>query len=265
MKKDGVADLFICNGYNFKLRFYRYLLGVLNILNVKLYEVAVKFAGRSLFFLVPTFYGEKALYNLEHALCDYYQVTSAIPRPGSKVLDVGGFLGFYTVTASILVSPGGVVYSVEPVKEVFPLLYENIRVNKLSEVYAYPLAVCPESGFKKLYIGDYPAVSSLLREHVEYYTGVKGVIEVKCIKMSNLLNYIGVLDVLKLDVEGLEVDVLKEALRELCRIRAIVVEAHTDIIDSGEVVHLLNKAGFSKTTVYVPAEMTNQVIVYAVQ
>jgi len=263
VKKDGITDLPTCKDYDLKLRFYGYLLGVLSRMGVELYRVTVEFAGKDLAFLVPTLYAERALYNLEHVLCDYYQVPGVVPRPGNRVLDVGGFLGFYTVASAALVDPGGVVYSVEPVEKIFSLLYENIRLNRLSHVYAYPIAVCPESGFKKLYVGDYPAVSSLLREHVEHYASVESVIEVKCIKMSNLLGYIGVLDVLKLDIEGLEVDVLKEALGELRRTRAIVVEVHTNVVDSGEVVRLLNEAGFNKTVVYVPADAPNQVIAYA--
>lgn len=263
MKESHITDLIACEGYNFKLRFYRCLLGILSMINVKLYKIAVKFAGKSLLFLIPTLYGERALHNLEHVFCDYYQLSSTVPKPGNKVLDVGGFLGFYTVASSILVNPGGVVHSVEPAREVFPLLYENIRINKLSGVYAYPIAVCPNSGFKRLYIGEYPAVSSLLREHVEYYTRVENVIEVKCVKMSNLLSYIGVLDVLKLDIEGLEVDVLKEALSELRRTYAVVVEVHTDVVDSDEVTQLLGKAGFNKIVAYVPAETASQLIIYA--
>lgn len=266
MTKDGVAEPVTCHqSQKFKLGFYRYYFKVLRSLGIKISRFSLGFNHGKLVFYLPTAYSERALWNAEHVLvdCDYFQVVGAIPRPGDTVVDVGAFLGFYTAAASFLVGNEGKVYSLEPNKLVYPVLVENIHLNGFSAIHVYPLAVCPERGLRKLYVGEYPAVSSLSRDHVERYTVVERELEVRCIKLSSLLKYIGYLDILKLDIEGLEREVLKEALGELTRTNTLVVEVHTDTADQGEVERVLGEAGFNRLVVYASSEMPHQVVVYA--
>jgi len=197
--------------------------------------------------------------------CDYYKLGEALPRPGHRVLDVGGFLGFYAAASSTLVSPSGSIYVVEPGKHVIPFLYANIHRNKRSEVRIYPVAVCPESGFRKLYVGRYPAVSSFFIEHVEKYTDVAGVLEVKCLKLSTLIRYLGFLHTVKLDVEGLEAGILRESTSELSKVNTLVVEVHTDVADLAEVEKAVSYAGFNRILLYTSSEMPHQNILYAIK
>jgi len=63
---------------------------------------------------------------------------------------VGAFLGFYTVSSSILTGLSGVVYAVEPNKRILSVLHSNIVVNSASNTILIPYAVCPSNGFVKL-------------------------------------------------------------------------------------------------------------------
>ncbi len=241
------------------------LLLLQRLLGAKYTSIQVKFAGRKLKFTIPLDYVDWALKNLEHVLidCDYYGVSWAIPKSGYRVLDIGAFLGFYTVSSSVLTGLSGVVYAVEPNKRILPVLHSNIVVNNAFNTILIPHAVCPSNGFVKLYIGEYPAVSSIIREHVEYYTSVIESIEVKCVKMSSLLRSIGYLDIVKLDLEGLEKNILVESIDELKRVETIVVEVHLDQVDTFEVEEVLYRAGFNEIVEYTSSEMPDQVIVYA--
>ncbi|MEM1830681.1 MAG: FkbM family methyltransferase [Desulfurococcaceae archaeon] len=103
----------------------------------------------------------------------------------------------------------------------------NIEVNKLGEnALCLPLAICPTKGSAKLCIGEYSSVSPLIRNHVENYTTVIRVAEVKCVKLSTLMRYIGSADLLKLDAKGLEYEVIRKAGDEFKQVSRIVVEVH---------------------------------------
>lgn len=103
----------------------------------------------------------------------------------------------------------------------------NIEVNNLGEnALCYPLAICPIKGSAKLCIDEYSSVSPLIRTHVENYTTVIRVAEVKCVKLSTLVRYIGSADLLKLDAKGLEYEVIREAEDEFKRVSRMIVEVH---------------------------------------
>jgi len=56
-------------------------------------------------------------------------------RPDDVVLDVGAWIGAYTLLFSILVGKKGLVYSFEPDSKALIHLLENVRLNGLSNVY----------------------------------------------------------------------------------------------------------------------------------
>ncbi|MEM3805842.1 MAG: hypothetical protein QXV08_07275 [Desulfurococcus sp.] len=101
----------------------------------------------------------------------------------------------------------------------------NIEVNNLGEnALCYPLAICPIKGSAKLRIDESSSVSPLIRTHVENYTTVIRVAEVKCVKLSTLVRYIGSADLLKLDAKDLEYEVIREAEDEFKRVSRMIVE-----------------------------------------
>jgi len=229
--------------------------------------VRVRFAGRSIPLVVPVEYLEPAILNIEHVFvdCDYFQVDYAVPGSGSVILDAGGFLGFYTTASSQLANRSGLVHVFEPNPLVLPYLARNAEMVSTSSarVRVYPRALCTESGQVELYIGDNPAVSSILREHVEVFTSVAWKIPVKCVKLSTVLRYLEHVDIVKLDVEGLELDLLREASSELWRASTLVVEVHRDLVETSEAEEFLLERGFRDIVVYTSSEMPYQVVLYA--
>jgi FkbM family methyltransferase len=225
----------------------------------------VAFADRTLLFSIPLNYAYRAISNLRHVLvdCDYFQVPWAIPGIVDVVVDVGAFLGFYTVAVATLTSPKGLVYAIEPDPRTAPLLRVNVELNKLWNARVLPIAICPESGYTKLHLAEYPALSSLVLSHVELHDRVVGAVDVKCVKLSSLLEHLGRVDILKLDVEGVEREVLREARNSLWRVKSLVAELHEDVVEVSDFEELIESAGFKTIVVYKPHEMVDQTLLFA--
>lgn len=257
-----------CHGTSLRLNYARLTASIAKIIIPSGFvKTKIKFSEWTLRFIIPLRYVDFALDNLEHVLidCDYHQFREFIPRSGSRVLDIGAYLGFYTVSSSLLTGSNGVVYSIEPNRYILSYLGSNLELNELNNVNIYPLAICVEPGFTKLYIGENPALSSTLREHVENYTRVIGVIDVKCIKLSTLLRYLEKVDLIKLDVEGGEIDILREAVGEFNRVGGMVIEVHRDVVDIDDLEKLLLKHGFRKIIIYIPHKLREQAILYVLR
>jgi FkbM family methyltransferase len=257
----------LCTLKPWKTRFFKYIFTIPRIIKLPHAKLEIEFAGSRIPFIIPLEYFEYALLNLEHVFvdCDYFQVEYAIPTLGCSVLDVGGFIGFYSSASSRLCGVSGTVYVFEPNPLVVSYLARNAELSASSgaEIRVFPLAICGESGVAELYVGENLAVSSTVRDHVEFFTRVTRRVKVKCTRLSSVLRYLGHVDIVKLDVEGLELELLREARGELNRVRVLVVEVHRDLVETSEVRELLLNSGFRDFVVYTTSEMPYQVILYA--
>lgn len=137
------------------------------------------------------------------------------------IFDIGANLGAYTVpVASEIENQGGVVYSFEPQKFVYYQLCGNIFLNRLSNVTALNKAVGSEDGVIEIPIPDYQKMAntgtfSIIDEYRER-NGISGCMSkethfVQVIKLDELL-FNEKTRFVKIDVEGLELDVLKGAV-----------------------------------------------------
>lgn len=257
----------LCTLKPWKTHLLKHILTIPRVIKLPHLKLKVDFSGWRIPILIPVKYFESALLNIEHVFvnCDYFQVDYAIPAPGYSVLDIGGFLGFYSSATSRLTGKSGVVYVFEPNPLVLSYLARNAEISTTSgaRVRVYPRAVCVEGGVVELYVGENPAVSSLLAEHVELFTKINRRVQVKCTRLSSVLRHLRYVDIVKLDVEGLELDLLREASDELNRVRVLVVEVHRDLVETSEVEELLINHGFRDIVVYTSSEMPYQVILYA--
>lgn len=121
-------------------------------------------------------------------------------RPGMTVLDIGAFLGQYTLLAARQVGSTGRVYAFEPDRVNFPFLIGNIHRNALNDrVATFPCAVAEKPGTRTFFLDpDEGSGGSLFfprqREVVK--------IPVTCVALDTFLSESLVVDVIKLDVEG---------------------------------------------------------------
>lgn len=145
-------------------------------------------------------------------------------RPGATVVDVGANIGCNTVYAARRVGPRGRVIAVEPAGDNLSVLRRNLEQNQLDHVTVAAVAAGAETGSRSFYLrGDVSAVNSFYAESV--YASVTDVVRVPVARLDDMVE--GEADLVKVDVEGAELEVLAGMPRLLASPRLhLVVEWH---------------------------------------
>jgi FkbM family methyltransferase len=147
-------------------------------------------------------------------------VTRILLRSTKPVfIDVGACVGGYSIRACKL---GAVTISLEPDRGNYEILKKHLEVNECTDSVALNIAAGSSTGRLPLYSQDYNSTVSSLK----YGRKFQGYVDVKT--LDEVLNDMGFLDnridVLKIDVEGAEVDVLKGADKTLANSRYLLLE-----------------------------------------
>lgn len=139
-------------------------------------------------------------------------MNSALPRDGVFV-DVGANVGIYTLTAALMLGPGGRIVALEP----FPPAYERLKFNieatragrtDWPRIDALQIGISNNEDARELRIdsgnlggGSIAAGPARFSEH-----GPGGTVTISCKRLSRVLDDCGVerIDVLKIDIEGAE-------------------------------------------------------------
>ena len=139
---------------------------------------------------------------------------------GGVFWDIGAHAGFFTVLGARLVGDTGRVLAVEPIAENRRRLLESIRLNRLENVVVLPYAVAAEPGKGVLYAEGASSMWTLRRRD--------GTTEqaVECLSLAGLSELApSPPDVVKIDVEGAELDVLRGGVELLLDVRPkLIVE-----------------------------------------
>jgi FkbM family methyltransferase len=145
-------------------------------------------------------------------------------EPGATVVDVGANIGYNTLHAARRAGARGRVVAVEPAPDNLAVLRRNVAGAGLGNVGIEPVAAGRNRGTCELFLrGAVSAVNILFRESC--YAAVTGVIEVPIAPLDELVD--GPADVVKIDVEGAELDVLEGMARLLAAPRLVlIVEWH---------------------------------------
>jgi FkbM family methyltransferase len=146
----------------------------------------------------------------------YYDIPSLkvfrrLLKSGMTFVDVGTHVGQYSLVASTLVGPAGAVHSFEPQPDTFDLLKHNIDNNRITNVHLNRCALSETTRAVPLYIArpDNMGQSSLRRP--DNYSGTA--VTVPCITLDAYVQERGIrrIDLIKIDVEGAEIGVLRGA------------------------------------------------------
>jgi FkbM family methyltransferase len=137
-------------------------------------------------------------------------------RPGDVALDIGANLGAHTLPLAKLVGPGGAVHAFEPQRILFQILCGDVALNELGNVRALPFALGRVPGSTKVPALDYRGVNN--------FGGIPlGVAHGEDVTVVTL-DQLGLARVclIKIDVEGMELDVLTGARATLARCRPML-------------------------------------------
>ena len=161
------------------------------------------------------------------------------------VMDVGANIGAFTVLAGRRAGRGQ-VYAIEPSRNNFAQLSENVRLNELRHVHLFNVALDATEGETILNMGG--ACPSLV-SNAEFNLSEK----VRTETLAGFLKHEGLnrVDLLKMDCEGSEFDILMSAPQEaLACIRRIIMEYHNVSAEknAGTLERFLKQAGFNVET-----------------
>jgi FkbM family methyltransferase len=149
------------------------------------------------------------------------------------VLDIGANIGVHTLFMSEAIGPGGRIHAFEAQRILFQVLMGNLALNSIENVYGYCAAVGREDGSLKLPPVDYAKPWNFggmgLVTESPYPQFAHGTPERAAAERNETVPVITLdslklerVDFIKLDVEGMEEDVLRGAARTLDVTRPIM-------------------------------------------
>ena len=167
-------------------------------------------------------------------------------RPGDAFIDIGANVGVYTLLAASLVGKTGTIDSFEPVPSTFKRLQENINLNLISFAKLHPYALGENSSLIS-FTSDLDEVNHavIFRENETYES--KKLIEVQCHPIEEILPSTKSYAMAKIDVEGLELSVLKGATQMLSQhnppVLALEINGSSERYNhsASDIINFLNK------------------------
>lgn len=145
-------------------------------------------------------------------------------QPSWNVLDIGANRGFFTVYAAQKATRGHIT-SYEPLQENLTYLEKNIQINSLKNVTVVPKAVSTANGTSTFYVSSRAGSHTVVKRSKSTVREI----EVETIAINDILeNLESPVDLLKMDIEGAELDILTNGGKaiSLDNVRRIILEYH---------------------------------------
>jgi FkbM family methyltransferase len=169
-------------------------------------------------------------------------------RAGDAALDVGANMGYYTLVAALQVGSRGCVHAFEPAPDTLRLLRANAGLNPAAPITVHAQAVSDHCGETRFFAApaDRSGYSSLRDLGLE----TQSVHTVPCIALDSLLDELPPVRLIKIDVEGAELRVLRGMRGLIARDRPhIIIEVCDAFLrqlgaDAAQVCAHLRGAGY---------------------
>jgi FkbM family methyltransferase len=184
-------------------------------------------------------------------------VFAQILAPGQIAIEVGANIGAHTIQLAKLVGPQGAVLAFEPQRVIFQLLAANVALNEQFHVRTFHAAVGREAGTLTVPTGDYEAALNF--GGVALSKGGPG--ETVPVMTLDSLSLPSV-RLLKIDVEGMEGEVLSGARGLIAQHRPILYVENDRRERSAELIGLIDALGYDAwwhlPRLYNPKNFNNQ-------
>lgn len=166
-------------------------------------------------------------------------------KPGDTLIDVGANIGCVTAAGSLAVGETGHVYSVEPHPQTYKHLQKTIAINHCANVTSLNVALGAEAGIVNFTDEPRKDDNNCVAQNAE--SGIR----VPCMTLASLVDEhsISRIAVMKIDVEGFEMQVLQGAQSMLQKVDSIYIEVLEHTLQkfgscSADVIRLLQSHGF---------------------
>jgi FkbM family methyltransferase len=144
-------------------------------------------------------------------------------KPGDCFWDVGCNVGFLTVIGARMVGSGGKVFAFDPVPLHVQMTEQNLKANNFDNARVLQMALSSQAGTAKFGVAPIASQSTLSASGLAREGAT--VIEVQTQTVDRLVQQEGLTppNVVKIDVEGAEVDVLRGMSQTLRQCRPIII------------------------------------------
>ncbi|MEO8887068.1 MAG: FkbM family methyltransferase [Mucilaginibacter sp.] len=158
-------------------------------------------------------------------------IKNNICKPGDMVLECGGHHGLTAVVISKWIG-NGQLYTFEPNPDNLAIIKKNVEINDVKNITVVPDAVGAEDG--EIWVTNSSSNSYILKGNE--HNGIK----VPVVKLDDYAHLNPT--VIKIDVEGFELEVLKGACQILKTLPRLAIEMHPVMINryGGTVSELIN-------------------------
>lgn len=156
------------------------------------------------------------------------ELLKKVLKPNHVFFDIGANIGAFSLIAAKRLT-NGQVHAFEPSGHHLDRLYKNLKINRFRNVRVNPLALAASTSLRPLYVpydrsplvntgraSLYPLEDELSEVVVEYVASV-------CLDDYVKQNSVDMVDVLKIDVQGAEMEVLEGGLWTLKRFRPLIL------------------------------------------
>ncbi len=163
-----------------------------------------------------------------------------ICKVGFVVVEVGANIGSHTLALSKMVGNSGRVYAFEPQRVVFQTLCANMALNSIVNVEAFEMAVSNTKGSVLIPDICYDREGNFGGVEIDKFTNGRKTPKVKLDDFLELQR----LDFLKIDVEGMEKEVLLGALVLIDKFKPIMYIENDRVDKSQELITLIKNKGY---------------------
>lgn len=158
------------------------------------------------------------------------QALSSNPAP--LIIDIGSNIGNF-MTWMARAYPKGRVYAIEPQRSVFQIMTGNVAINNLYNVYTYNCAIGAENSTVTFDEPDYFAahdfgIFSLVQDKIAEKSGLQHTVDIY--QLDWFIDHFKVpsVDLVKIDAEGMDIDVLRGATKTLDHHSPVIFIEHCD-------------------------------------
>lgn len=179
-------------------------------------------------------------------------VLRALLRNGDTMIDIGAHIGWFALNAAQRIGNTGKVVAFEPNPHCLKSLRQNVHLNDFLNIAVEACAVSDTNGTSTFWIGDDMA-GSLVASNTQRLTNesIRGLkVRLQTLDSCSKTHDMRRLTVIKIDVEGAELRVLKGAHRLLKRLKPhLIIEIQEDSLHAAgssreEVFAFLSSFGY---------------------
>jgi len=196
---------------------------------------------------VNDFYMGKALSTYGEC-CEFeWQILGQLASYGGMVVEVGANMGIHTVPlGKLLAGEGRKMLAFEPQPIIHQQLCANLALNGLMNVTALPCACGAETGKVTFAKPDYRRLGNFGAVSVDgpSLAASASLVEVPCVRIDEMTGGERV-GLIKIDVEGFELNVLKGATAIIQRSRPVIYVENDRVDRSRDLIEWLWAAGYT--------------------